>query len=293
MIDFCRMLWILSSFTIKWIARYIATIPRPTNLNVNLWIKCMIMIKKYILGAAIALTSLSDICVAESAETLQKQADVLREEGKTLEALNLYNQALVNYQKKHDYNGVLAVLSSRLISWQHLFNHEEDKVYVILARKEAESMLAIAHEYGIHDKDYLIHFLFGKSCIFLKDFNCAEIEFKKAIELFPHHNSEKGDWLAHLGEAIYRNGRQEEGERVILEGIQQIQSHQNDTDSFRINVWISGAYLRLAKILINDNKIEQAKIYLHQGEKIVLNDDRLVIRKQQLEGLKEKLRFDK
>lgn len=247
------------------------------------------MIKKYILGATMALTTLSGVCTAESAESLQKQADVLREEGKTLDALNLYNQALVIYQKKHDYNGILGVLSGRLISWQHLFNHEEDKVYAILARKEAESMLAIAQEHGIHDRDYLIHFLFGKSCIFLKDFNCAEIEFKKAVELFPHNNAEKGDWLAHLGEAIYRNGRKEEGERVILEGVQQIKSHQNDTDSFRINVWISGAYLRLAKILINDNKIEQAKTYLHKGEEIVLNDDRLVIRKQQIEGLKRKI----
>ena len=183
----------------------------------------------------------------------------------------------------------MSVLSGRLISWQHLFNHEEDKIYAILARKEAESMLTIAQEYGIHDRDYLIHFLFGKSCIFLKDFNCAEIEFKKAVEVFPHDNAEKGDLIAHLGEAIYRNGRKEEGERVILEGVQQIQAHHNDYDSFRINVWISGAYLRLAKILINDNRIEQAKIYLHKGEVIVLNDTRLVIRKQQLEILKKKI----
>jgi tetratricopeptide (TPR) repeat protein len=246
---------------------------------------------KYIIGAAMTLTTLSGVCMAESAETLQKQADVLREEGKTLDALNLYNQALVNYVQKHDYHGILSVLSGRLISWQHLFNHEEDKVYAILARKEAESMLAIAQEHDIHDRDYLIHFLFGKSCLFLKDFNCAEMEFKKAIELFPLDNAEKGDWLAHLGEAIYRNGRKEEGERIILEGVQQIQAHTNDYDSFRINVWISGAYLRLAKILINDNKIEQAKIYLQKGEGIVLNDSRLVIRKQQLEILKKK--FDK
>lgn len=247
------------------------------------------MIKKYLLGAAIALIMVKPAYVAASAEMLQRQADVLREEGKTLEALNVYNQALVDYQQKHDYNGILSVLSGRLISWQHLFNKEEDRIYAILARKEAESMLAIAQEHGIHDRDYLIHFLFGKSCIFLKDFNSAEMEFKKAIELYPHDNAEKGDRLAHLGEAIYRNGRKEEGERVILSGVQQIQAHQHEEDSFKINVWISGAYLRLAKILINDHKIEQAKIYLQLGEEIVLKDDRLVIRKQQLELLKNKL----
>lgn len=229
---------------------------------------------KYIIGTALAITP-------------HQQADILREEGKTLEALNLYNQALVDYQQKRDYHGVLGVLCGRLISWQHLFNHGEDKVYAILARQEAESMLAIAEGYDIHDRDHLIHFLFGKSCLFLKDFHGAEIEFKKAIELFPHDNAEKGDWMAHLGEAIYRNGQKEEGERLILEGVQQIEAH-NDIDSFRIHVWVSGAYLRLAKILIDDN-IEKAKIYLNKGEEIVLSDPRLVIRKQQLEILKNKL----
>lgn len=138
------------------------------------------MIKKII--TVIALT-LSSACWADTAEMLKHQADVLREEGKTLEALNLYNHAFVSYQQKHDYNGILDVLYGRLISWQHLFNHEEDKVYAILVRQEAESMLCLAQEYGIHDRDYLIHFMFGKSCIFLKDFKSAEIEFKKALEM--------------------------------------------------------------------------------------------------------------
>lgn len=229
-------------------------------------------------------------CIASSVERLHEQADILREQGQTLAALNLYNHALVSYQKKYDYNGILDVFLGRLISWQHLFNHEEDKVYAILARKEAESFLALANEHGIHDRDHHLHFLFGKTCIFLKDFPRAEIEFQQAVELYPHDDAERGDWLAHLGEAIYKNGRKEEGEKVILEGIQHIQAHQQKEDSFKINVWISGAYLRLAKMLINDQKIELAKSYLHKGGEIVLKDPRLVIRQQQLEILKNKIR---
>lgn len=247
------------------------------------------MINKIILGFVMGFTALSHLSFADSAESVQHRADVLREEGKTLDALNLYNHALVQYQQRHDYNGLLSVLCGRLISWQHLFNHEEDKVYAILARKEAESMLAIAQEHGIHDRDYLIHFFFGKSCIFLKDFNCAEMEFKKAVDLYPYNNSEKGDWMAHLGEALYRNDKKEEGERVILEGVQQIEAHRSDEDSFKIHVWISGAYLRLAKILLNDHHIEKAKFYLQKGEEIILKDERLVIRKQQLELLQKRL----
>lgn len=236
-----------------------------------------------------ALIPVNSFCMGNSAEMLQEQADVLRENGKTVEALNLYNQALINYQQKHDYKGILSTLCGRLISWQHLYNHKEDKVYAILARKEAESMLAVAQEYGIHDRDHLIHFLFGKSCIFLKDFKCAETEFRQAIDLYPQNNAEKGDWQAHLGEAIYKNGKKEEGEKIILEAVRHIQAHQKQEDPFKINVWTSGAYLRLAKILISDQKIEQAKIYLSKAEEIILQNPRLVIRKQQLEFLKKKV----
>lgn len=227
-------------------------------------------------------------CSVDTNQTLQKQADDLREEGKTAEALDLYNRALIGFQKKHDYRSILSVLCGRLISWQHLFNLEEDKVYAILARKEAEAMLSIAEEYQIHDKDYLIHFLFGKTWIFLKDFPAARIEYTKAIEQYPLDNAEKGDWMAHLGEATYRSGFKEEGKAIILKGVQQIEAHAEEVDSFQINVWISGAYLRLAKILINDG-MEEAKIYLQKGEEVVNSDPRLVIRKQQLDILKQKI----
>lgn len=235
------------------------------------------------------MVSLEGVCLASTPQKFQEDADRLREEGKTLEALNFYNHAIFGFQKEHNYKSILDVLCGRLISWQHLFNKEEDEVYALLARNEAVTMLDIAQKYQIHDRDHLIHFLFGKSNIFLKDFAQAEIEFKKAIELYPNDNAEKGDWLAHLGEAIYRNGRKEEGVSVILQGVEQIKRHENEVDSFRINVWVSGAYLRLAKILINDGKLEEAKVYLQKGEDIVLKDSRLVIRKQQLENLNKKI----
>jgi len=228
--------------------------------------------------------TLQSICGADP-QKLQIEATILREEGSTLEALNLYNCALVEYQKEHNYSGIIDVLCGRLISWQHLFNQEEDKTYAILARQEAEAMRNVANHFEIHDKDYLIHFLFGKSAIFLKDFAEAEKEFRKAVELYPDANVEKGDWLAHLGEALYCNGNREEGIITVLQGIEYIQKNAKEVDQFKINVWLSGAYLRLVKILIDDGKFEEAKIYLQKGEEIVLNDPTLVIRKQQLEKL--------
>ena len=229
--------------------------------------------------------SISLSCFATLPKQLEMEATKLREDGKTLEALNLYNQALVGYQKEHQYENILNVLHGRLISWQHLFNHEKSQIYAIFARKEAESMLSIAKEYKILNQDHFIHFQFGKTSIFLNDFNDAELEYKKAVELHPHDNAEKGDWLVHLGEAMYRNGKKGEGVLSILKGINQLQNHKTDLDSFTFNVWVSGAYLRLSSVLISDERKDEAKFYLQQGENIILNDERLVIRKQQLEIL--------
>lgn len=246
------------------------------------------MLKKY--SIALLFTFLLHFSVfAESGQNLRQQADILREEGKTIEAMNLYNQALIEYQKEHNYSGILEVLNGKLIAWQHLYNRDEDKIYAILAQQEAKTMLVIAEEYHLNGKEYLIHFLLGKSCIFLHDYLCAESEFRKALNLYPFENAEKGDWMAHLGEAIYQNGHKAEGERIILEGVTQIQLHKDDVDSFRLHVWLSGAYLRLAKILIQDHQIEQAKIYLEKGETIITKDSRLIIRKQQLDKLRATL----
>ncbi|MDP1879314.1 MAG: hypothetical protein Q8K60_00065 [Parachlamydiaceae bacterium] len=52
---------------------------------------------------------------------LQKQADVLREEGKSLKAIDIYNQAIVRYQEDKDYANMMGALTGRLLSWKHLF----------------------------------------------------------------------------------------------------------------------------------------------------------------------------
>lgn len=231
---------------------------------------------------------LSGLGNCAAAQDLQAQADKLREAGKTLDALDLYNRALVGYQKERNYGAILYVLTGRLISWQHLYNHENSKVYAILARKEAEAIMSISKEFGIHDKDHLIHYLLGKSCIFLEDFSCAESEFQQAVDLYPSGQAEKGDWMAHLGEAVYRNGQKEKGKAIILSGVDYINAHAQGLESYTVNVWISGAYLRLAKILINDD-LNEAKFYLQKGEEVTSGDERLVIRRQQVEKLKKKI----
>ncbi len=144
-------------------------------------------------------------------------------------------------------------------------------------------MLEIAKDHQLLDRVYLIHYLNGTSAILLKDYTAAESEFKKSVELYPLDNAEKGDWTTHLGDAMYRNGKKEEGKKVVLEGISMIKAKSSQLDTFLYNLWVSGAYLRLAKLLKVDN-LEESQFYLNQAKEIIDSDSRLVIRKQQLDA---------
>lgn len=233
-----------------------------------------------IIGLALATTCMSTVSATNVAE-LKKEADILREEGKSLQAIDVYNHVIVRYQEGGDYADMMQALTGRLLAWKHLFYKTEDKIYAIFVKKEVEEMLEIAKEHHLIDQFYLIHFLNGSSAILLNDYPLAEIEFKKAIELYPLENAEKGDWIAHLGDAMYRNGKKEEGKRTLLQGVFLIKERSSGLDPFLFNVWVSGAYLRLAKLLKTDN-LEESQFFLNQAKAIIDSDARLVIRKQQL-----------
>lgn len=238
-----------------------------------------------IILSVLTFVSITTSVHAASAVELQKEADKIREEGESLKAINLYNQSIVSFQESKDYSSMIGALTGRLLSWKHLFYKTEDNTYAIFVKKEAETILEVAKAHHLMDRLFLIHFLNGTSAILLKDFDSAEKEFSKAIDLYPSDNAEKGDWIAHLGDAMYRNGKKEEGKKKILQGIDIIKQKSSQIDSFLFNVWVSGAYLRLAKLLKTDNPIE-SQLFFNQAKSIIDSDSRLVIRKQQLEAFK-------
>ena len=67
-----------------------------------------------------------------------------------------------------------------------------------------------------------------------------------------------------------------------------IESHASEVDPFRKNVWVSGAYLRLAKLLLEEGKTEEAAPYFQKAAAIIHSDPALVIRKRQLDALRQK-----
>lgn len=238
---------------------------------------------KRILMATIGALAIAPSLYAATPLELRKYADDLREEGLSLKAIDIYNHAIVGYQEAGDYANMVEALTGRLLCWKHLFYKTDDKIYAIFVKTSAQAMLEIAQVYGLTDRMHLIHFLNATAGIQLKDYPYAEKEYAQAIELFPVENAEKGDWTGQLGAAMYRNGKKAEGLAVMLNGIAMIELHRAEIDSFHFNVWVSGANLRLAKLLRLDSPAE-SQSFLEKAKAIIDGDDRLVIRKQQLEA---------
>jgi tetratricopeptide (TPR) repeat protein len=210
--------------------------------------------------------------------TLHQQAEDLREQDKLLEALKLYEEVIVNYQKEKNYGGIVEALGGRCLTYKHLFLISNDFIFYNLAQHSAISSLEIAGNYQLNHKIYRCYFRLGEMETLAKDYSQAIKFYQQSLSLYPQDDSEKGDFQYHLGEAQYLNGDIKNGLENLLKGLEKIRQYRHSTDSFLINVWESGCLMKLA-MLTKDQK------YLSAAKKIIDSDPHLIIRRRQLEQL--------
>jgi tetratricopeptide (TPR) repeat protein len=221
--------------------------------------------------------------MVNKAVNFHKKAEKLREQDKHLQALELCDEALLAYQQEKNYFGISSLLQSRILIYKHLFLLTKDSSFYLLAMKDAELSLLISQKHKLSNL-HVVYFRLGETFMLSNDFSKAILNYKKALELYPKEDSEKGDYRYHLGEALYRNGNKKGGLENLLFGLKTIQRYKLKTDSFLINVWESGNYLRLTELLKKDNP-KQSKEYLLKAKQIINSDERLIIRKRQLQKL--------
>jgi tetratricopeptide (TPR) repeat protein len=219
-----------------------------------------------------------------SGHELQSKGARLREDDKHTEALHYLTLALVAHQKEKNYRGMVNTLKDRCLTWKHLFLLTKDRVYAILAQKDAEAMLAISQQSKLKDKLHTSYFRLGEVAMLFADYLSAINYYEKALRYYVGPLAEKGDYRYHLGEAFYQNGQKEKGKRMILAGLKEVQKGADKVNSFLIHVWESGCHLRLADLL-KDDEPKEARKHLELAREIADNDPKLVIRRRQIEEL--------
>lgn len=221
-----------------------------------------------------------------SGQELHTKGGQLREEDKHDEALQYLTLAIVAYQKEGNYRGLIDALKDRTLTWKHYFLLTNDKVYALLAQKDAEAMLAVAQEYNLEDKLDTAYFRLGEVAMLFDDYRSAIDYYNKALVVYRGPLSEKGDFRYHLGEAVYRSGDKIKGKKTILAGLKEIRQGAGELDPFLIHVWESGVHMRLAELLKDDAPKEARKHY-EEAKKIAAADPKLVIRRRQIAELGE------
>jgi tetratricopeptide (TPR) repeat protein len=223
-----------------------------------------------------------------NAHLIHVEAEAEREKDHLLEALKLLEEAIVGYQKEADYEGLGQALQSRELTYKHLFLVSKNKVFAILAKKDAEASLEINQKYNITSKLGSCYFRLGDVEILFENYEQAAENYQKALDNYSGTKSEKGDYEYHLGTALGKLGKTEEAEKMMLQGLSEIQKNSGEVDIFLTHVWESGCLMRLAELLTEKNR-ERAKEYLRQAQEIIENDPKLVIRKRQLAEFKKTL----
>lgn len=145
-----------------------------------------------------------------------------------------------------------------------------------------------AAEYAkTHDlpEEEVIHakFLLGQAEIELGNFAEATSLYQEAYDYYTRHPRSKahtGDIRRHLGTALTKTGKLEEGITMIEKGLEAIRTYDEaDTYDKRNYVWETGALLALSEAYITTD-IKKARKFAEEALQIATEKD-LTIRKEQ------------
>ena len=213
-----------------------------------------------------------------------RKSEDAREKDNHQEALDLIAQAILGYETKADFKGLSKAYQSRVLIYKHLFLLTKDKKYLDLAKKDALRSLEIARVHELSEVLGSCYFRIGEIDMLAEDFESAIRTYEKSLGNYSGSNAEKGDYRYHLGEAVYKKGDKSRGKKLMFQGLSEIQQNRSEVDAFLVHVWESGAYMRLAECLYEDEP-EETKKYLKKAKDIIDSDEKLVIRKRQWEEL--------
>lgn len=228
------------------------------------------------------------------ARDLHKQALNAREHEQDFEkALHLDDSALLEAQKAGDLAHVAEVIADRAITLKLLFQQTKERAYLVVAAKELEAAVTIASSSDDPLASYQPNFKLGEIYEELSEFEEAIDAYQKAIDTYTLHTRSEfvrhahlGDMKSHLASAQYRSGNKE-ALSLAEEALKQVQD-ADEEDKYAKDVWLSGCFLRLARMLQDDDRV-QAQEYLYKAKEIIDANDQLVLRKKQWEELSQSI----
>lgn len=227
---------------------------------------------------------------------LHHQAEISREAGDFLKALHYTDEAALAYQADGDYLGLAEVQASRQSTFKHLYRSTGDPVFLTLEMHAAQASVEIAEKSGDKKALGIPYHNLGKSLSEAGKHCEAADAYKKAVTYLTEYPLELhsrpsviADIKGHLYTAEFFCGDHSALNKA-LRALENLEAA--DEDSYNKNVWLSGAHLRIAEMYMSAEDVQdhkqRAEEHIKQAEEIINGDERLVLRREQLEEIKHK-----
>lgn len=220
------------------------------------------------------------------------QAAHAREAGQHLEALKLYDEAILAYQQDNDILGLAEVFADRSICYRHLAEETGDQNFLIIAKHYMLASVEIAEKSGDEKAVVLPYFQTGRVYEELGELENAKGYYQKAVENMisnppDQHNRPAilADMMVHLSTCEYRAGDTGGLERA-LDAMDDLE--KSEEVRYNKDVWLSGGHMRISEMLKVDDP-EKAKEHLQKAKEIIDANPDLKTRKQQWEKLSNSL----
>jgi tetratricopeptide (TPR) repeat protein len=220
-------------------------------------------------------------------QELLSKTNSQRESEEYLESLVSSDKAIIAFQVEGSQGKLAETLSARSITFIHLYDQTKDQAYLILAKATASSAVEVAKLDKSQDQLAISLLGLGRIHAKLKEHQSAAKYYQEALDnLSNDRPSMLADVKIHLAASQYKTGDKSALERLInaLADLEKA-----DEDSYVKNVWVSGAYMKLAGILATDNPEESQK-HLAKAKGIISSDPRLTIRLKQWTELSQALK---
>ncbi len=160
------------------------------------------------------------------------------------------------------------------LAYRHLGNLEE-------AKKAAEESVKVAKENDLKGDVARPLFNLAKVCEGSNELEEALKNYKEALRIFQEENPTLhnrfgvlADMKIHLGICEYKNGDKSAIDRVLTAIDELKTSDEKEISKYNYDVWLSGAYMKLAEI-------QESKEYLMMAKEIIDANPDLKIRKEQ------------
>ncbi len=213
---------------------------------------------------------------------LHAQEEQARESGQFAEALSYSDQAFMAYQEDKDFHGLSELMAARLIIFKHLYQTTADQSYAIMAKHTAQASVEIAEQYDVKPALALAYKSLGEYYQLVQEWSEAASAYATAAECMLQFSPEATsrpavllDIQGHQYAAEYLSGDKGARERAE-QALSQLEQAE-EADDYNKKVWITGAQMRMA-LMLKDDDNQAAQDYLMKAKAMIDADERLKLR---------------